>query len=144
VITDIELLSPSNKRRSSKDRIAYLAKRQNLFLHEVNAVEIDLLLSGDRLPMLAPLPAGNYFAFITQIPNFHETDVYSWTVRNPLPSLPVPLKPQDGSVLLDLALAFKQTYDGARYERVVKYGKFPPGLLSEPDRAWVGELLTKR
>src|SRR5436305_4194428 len=54
LVTGIEVLSPSNKVNAG--RVAYLAKRRDLLHHGVNLVEIDLLLAGDRIPLLAPLP----------------------------------------------------------------------------------------
>lgn len=135
-VTDIELLSPSNKRRGSRDRAGYLAKRQNLIVHEVNLVEIDLLLGGERVPMRDPLPPADYYAVVTHGPQWGQSDVYRWTVRDPLPTIPIPLKPEDGTVPLDLAPAFAQTYDHGRYGRLLRYGgPLSPGL-SDSDRNW--------
>jgi hypothetical protein len=136
VVTDIELLSPSNKRRGSRDRAAYLAKRQNLIIHEVNLVEIGLLVGGERMPMRDPLPAADYFVLITQGPQWGQSDVYSWSVRDPLPTIPIPLKPEDGTVPLELAPAFAQTYDHGRYGRLLRYGRPLPSGLSNADQVW--------
>jgi len=136
VVTDIELLFPSNKRHGSEDRAAYLGKRKSLLRHEVNLVELDLLLGGERLRMLAPLPVGDYFAFVTRWQTARECDVYAWTIRSPLPTIPVPLKAEDGAVALDLAAAFGRTYEAGRYQRVLRYsGELATGL-SEADRQW--------
>lgn len=136
VVTDIELLSPSNKRRGSRDRAAYLAKRQNLIIHEVNLVEIDLLVGGERLPMREPLPPADYYVFVTHGPQWGQSDVYHWMVRDRLPTVPIPLKPEDGTVPLELAPAFVQTYDHGRYRRLLRYGGPLPFGLSESDREW--------
>ena len=66
LVTTIELLSPTNKIGGSPDRAAYLLKRRQLLHDGVNVVDLDLLLSGERLPMLEPLPAGDYFAFVSR------------------------------------------------------------------------------
>jgi len=139
VVTDIELLSASNKRAGSEDRAAYLAKRKLLLRHEVNLVELDLLLNGERLKMLAPLPDGDYFAFVTRWPTGHECDVYAWSVRAPLPTVPVPLRKEDGAVLLDLASVFRQTYDRGRYSRILRYAEPAPSALAPAERDWVAQ-----
>lgn len=136
VVTDIELLSPSNKRRGSRDRAAYLAKRQNLIVHEVNVVEMDLLVGGERVPMREPLPAADYYVMVTHGPRWGESDVYRWTVHDPLPAIPIPLKQSDGTVTLELALAFAQTYEHGRYGRLLRYGRPLPSGLAESDRKW--------
>jgi hypothetical protein len=140
VVTDIELLSPSHKRRGSRDRAAYLAKRQNLIVHEVNLVEIDLLVGGERVPMRDPLPPADYYVFVTHGPQWGQSDVYRWTVRDSLPTVPIPLKPEDGAVPLDLPPAFAQTYDHGRYSRLLRYGMPLPLGLAEADRQWAQAL----
>jgi hypothetical protein len=57
-LSALEVLSPSNK--SGKGRQAYLAQRFEYRHHNINLVEIDLLLGGDRVPLLAPLPCVHY------------------------------------------------------------------------------------
>ncbi|MDB5331237.1 MAG: hypothetical protein JWP03_2388 [Phycisphaerales bacterium] len=138
VVTDIEVLSPSNKRAGSKDRLAYLTKRKNLLVHDVSLVEFDLLLGGERLELQEPLPQGDYFAFVTRSIRPHECDVYNWSVRDPLPTLPIPLRTEDGEVLLDLAAAFVQSYDRGRMHRFLHYGE-PILELSETDRIWAAQ-----
>ena len=60
LVTCIEVLSPSNKRKKSKGRKLYLRKRQSLLLGAVNLVEIDLLRGGERMPMLGKWPDSPY------------------------------------------------------------------------------------
>jgi hypothetical protein len=47
VVTDIEMLSPGNKRPGSRDRAAYLTRRRNLLDHSVNVVELNPDISSD-------------------------------------------------------------------------------------------------
>jgi hypothetical protein len=144
VVTDIELLSPSNKRAGTEDRIAYLAKRKHLLRHQVSLVELDLLLKGQRLQLLAPLPEKDYFAFVTRAQTPRQCDVYSWSLRDLLPEIPIPLRTEDGDVSLDLAAAFVQTYERGRYNRALKYNQRPWGFTNEQDREWADELLQAR
>lgn len=143
VVTDIELLSPSNKTAGSSDRVAYLAKRRNLIVHEVNVVELDLLLGGARHQLREPLPGGDYYALVTKGPRWYECDVYAWTVRDPLPTIPVPLRERESAVGLDLAAAFTATYDDGRYPRLLRYRNAVPPLRSQADRDWALDLASK-
>lgn len=136
VVTDVELLSPSNKRPASEDRAAYLAKRKALFRHQINLVEIDLLVGGQRLKMLAPLPAGDYYAFVTRCQSSHQCDVYSRSVRDLLPTVAIPLRVDDGTAPLDLADAFRRTYERGRYERILRYSGPAPASLRAEDQEW--------
>jgi hypothetical protein len=143
LVTDFELLSPANKKRGGDDRAAYLSRRQDLLRHEVNLVEVDLLLAGDRLPMRAPLPTGDYYMFLTRWQTNGHCDVYAWSLHQALPTIPIPLRTEDGDIGLDLAATFAQTYERGRYDRLLSYGP-PPPILSDQDRAWVTERLTAR
>ncbi|MDR3637296.1 MAG: DUF4058 family protein [Isosphaeraceae bacterium] len=136
LVTVVEILSPSNK--SGSGRHDYLAKRDALIDQPVNLVEVDLLLSGTRAPMERPLPPGDYYVIVARAGKRPYGDVYSWTVHDPLPRLPVPLRPPDSDVWLDLAEAFAMTYDRGGYTRVMRYGMpLPASLPIAPnDRVW--------
>ena len=90
--------------------------------------------------MIDPLPAGDFFAFVTRAPASHECDVYAWPVRAPLPTIPVPLKQEDGDAALELGTVFTRTYDNGRFDLVIRYSEPPPELI-EADRAWASERL---
>jgi hypothetical protein len=134
----LELLSPGNKTGSGYS--AYLAKRNDVIGQQVHLVELDLLLGGQRLPMRRPLPPGDYYAFVSRSDRRPESDVYTWKVRQPLPTLPIPLKAPDEDVLLDLDAIFIITYERGRYARSIDYDA-PLGLsLSPEDRLWAETL----
>ncbi len=61
LVTSIEVLSPSNKRRGTEGWQIYQRKRQGLLLADVNFVEIDLLRGGERMPMLDPWPDSHIY-----------------------------------------------------------------------------------
>ena len=42
-------------------------------------------------------------------------EVYRWTVRDPLPRLPIPLREPDPDILIDLAALVSRVYDLGRY-----------------------------
>lgn len=137
LVTGVEVLSPSNK--VNPGRATYLAKRLDLLHHGVNLVEVDLLRRGQRIPLLAPLPAGDYYTFVTRWESFDQCDVYAWSVRRALPTVAIPLKPADPDVKLDLAAVFATTYDVGRYRRVLRYEKPVDLSLDESDVAWAAD-----
>jgi hypothetical protein len=65
--------------------------------------------------------------------------VYRWTVRDPLPRIPIPLREPDPEVLIDLAALVTRVYDLGRYARTLRHGSRLPETTSLPpeDRAWV-------
>ena len=134
LVTSVEILSPTNKSRA--DGGDYLAKRAALLRRRINLVEIDLLLGGDRLPALDALPAGDFYAFVSRRERRPKAEVHAWSIRRVLLKIPVPLKFPDPDVLLDLAGAFKMTFDRGRYDRSLRYDLPLPSTLSEADRAW--------
>lgn len=67
--------------------------------------------------------------------------VYAWTVREPLPVLPIPLLEPDADVRVSLATALTVAYARGRYERAIDYDDPPPGpALSAADAEWVTTL----
>src|SRR5271169_6101629 len=81
----------------------------------VHLVEIDLLLRGLRVPMGAPLPPGDDFALVSRSQRRHNSDVYAWSVRRPLPAIPISLAQPDPDISVDLALVVGRAYDQGRY-----------------------------
>ncbi len=101
VVTVIEVLSPSNK--SGEDRDGYLQTRAEYFAAKVNLVELDLLRDGERVPFDKPKPPpADYYALVCRGDRHPKAPVWGWTVRDPLPVLPIPLKPADGDIALEL------------------------------------------
>jgi hypothetical protein len=137
LVTVIELLSPTNKVKPGC--FEYDAKRRALFQRRVNLVEIDLLLGGRRLPLDGPLPRGDYYALVARGPTMPVCSVYAWTVRMPLPTVPIPLLDPDPDVPLDLAAVVAMAYDRGRYARSIDY-KAPLTLpLDSEAHAWADE-----
>ena len=138
VITVIELLSPANK--TGEDRNAYLQKRTEFFAAKVNLVELDLLRDGQRMPFGKPKPPpADYFAMVCRGERHPKASVWAWTVRDPLPELPIPLKPADDDLELDLRACFDRTYDGAGYRTRLRYDRPPDSPLRVADAEWMTE-----
>jgi hypothetical protein len=136
VVTVIELLSPWNKSKS-EGWSEYLTKRREYFHASANVVEIDLLRGGERLPCREPLPEGDYFCYVSRPEQRPRVGVYSWSMRDRLPAIPIPLRSTDDDVALDLQEAFNRLYDRAVYRSVINYYKPVSPPLTQAEQAWV-------
>lgn len=144
VVTVIEVLSPGNKRPGSDGQREYLAKRESVLRTGTHLVEIDLLRGGARMPTLVPLPPRDYFIFVSRVQRRPYADVWPLTVRDPLPTIPIPLAPGDPDVELDIQAAFNAVYDRAGYDYLLDYRHevIPP--LGETDAEWARPILGAR
>lgn len=141
LVAALELLSPANK--ESPGRLQYLAKRNALLLQDVHLVELDLLLSGRRLLFNKPLPAADYYYSIARAQQRPDCQVYHWTLRQALPTLPVPLRPPDADLQIDLGAVFATVYGRAKFFRRVDYRGPLPEFVGGADRQWVEEVVSK-
>ncbi len=137
LVTAIEVLSPINK--WGHGRQIYLEKRDKLHASRVNLVEIDLLLGGAPLPMKERIEPGAYYAIVARGERLPLAELYRWSVRDPLPRLPIPLREPDADILIDLAVLVDRIYDLGRYVRTLRHGAALPETttLTPEDRAWV-------
>jgi hypothetical protein len=135
-VTSIEILSPYNKR--GQGRRIYHRRRNALLATKVNLIEIDLLLAGRRPEVLGVVPAGDFYAYVSRGDRRPKCEVYAWSVRQPIPRLPVPLRLGDDDAVLDLAKAYAMTYDGGPYTFDLTYNR-PVAGLSEDDQRWAAE-----
>ncbi len=144
VVTAIEILSPWNKASDfNKD---YLKKLRDYEDAEVNVVEIDLLRNPGRSYMrfshgdLSPERRSPYFISIGDAQDPGGWDVYSVSLRAPLPTIPIPLRPQDKPVLLDLQPLIERVYKAGGHDDI-DYAKPLDPPLSREDSQWADELL---
>jgi len=137
LVAVLELLSPANKEEPG--RSDYLAKRNALLRHPVHLVEVDLLLSGRRLPPEETLPPGDYYALVSRGDRRPDCNVYAWPLRHALPAIPIPLLPPDPDTWIDLAAVFATTYERGRYARSLDYDSPPAVTLGDEMQRWVLE-----
>src|ERR1041385_6214924 len=116
LVAVLKMLSPANK---VGDGFAdYCSKRQVILQRKAHLVELDLLIEGHRLPLSEPLPKGDYYVLISRADHRPDCEVYPWTVRRPLPTIPIPLRSPDSDVLVDLQAVFRQIGRASCRERV--------------------------
>jgi len=142
LVTVIEVLSPTNKRGDGRKE--YLAKRQHVLLSTAHLMEIDLLRSGQRVPMQQSLPPAPYFVFLSRAESRPLTEVWPIALNNPLPVVPIPLLSDDPDVPLDLQLAFTTIHDLFGYDLAVDYSRPPEVPLEGEAATWAEERIRTR
>lgn len=144
-VASIELLSPSNKAAGSVGQARYLEKRASALHGGLHWIEIDLLRGGQRPPLAVTLPQpADYLAYVAQATPTGWTHLaYGWGLRDPLPTLPIPLLGAD-SALLDLGACFRAAYDRIAADDEADYADLPPPPPLQPDDlAWATFLVSR-
>jgi hypothetical protein len=145
LVTSIEMLSPANK-AAGVGRTTYLAKQWQLYGQGVNLVELDflrggkptLLVSGARLSGLEPY---DYLAGVFRAFEPLKYEALTWTLRDPLPIVPIPLDDGVAEVDVDLGRTFERTFVTGAFRRLLRYSEEPDPPLAPEDAAWSDELL---
>ena len=135
-----ELLSPTNKQTGSH-RSQYLVKRANLLNSTVHVVEIDLLRGGLPMP-LADRPPGLYSVLVSRAGARPRADFWPFGLRDPLPTVPIPLRPDDRDARLDLRSILDRVYDESGYAYFL-YDHDPDPPLAEEDVAWARSVIAQ-
>lgn len=143
-IAVIEILSPSNKRPGSATRAQYLRKQQEVLQSTAHLIEIDLLRGGDHTTAVS-LPSArshagefDYHVCVSRSNERGSFEVYGIRLCDRLPTLSIPLLPQEQDVPLDLQEVFDRSYDAGPYRRRLRYDEStidPP--LSPEDATWL-------
>jgi hypothetical protein len=149
LITTIEVLSPTNK-QPGKGRRQYEEKRLTIAETRTNLVEIDLIRAGEPLPVLQrgePLLralAGDYRVLVLRGGPPRGAALYPVRLHEPLPTVPVPLRPEDPEPQLDLQAILHTAYDRGRYDLAVDYRDEPEPALPPDDARWADALLREQ
>jgi hypothetical protein len=144
LVTSIEVLSPSNKRRGSVGWDQYERKR-NVFLHgHANLVEIDLLRGGTRHPMAEPWPESPYVIAVFRREKARRAEIWPAFSTQPLPTIPIPLLPPDADVPLALQPIVSEIFEGARYFDDMKYDQPIDPPLAPDEQQIVAQFLQSR
>ena len=138
LVTLIEVLSPSNK-HYGPDREQYMSKRALLLHSHVSVVEIDLLRGGPRLP-LTGVPPCDYCCMVSRPAMRPEVQVWAVSLRDRLPTIPIPLNGLVPDATLNLQELLHEVYDAAGYEDYL-YGSPPEPPLLEEAAMWANSLI---
>lgn len=137
VVAVVEVLSTTNKSVAGFSQ--YRKKRDEFIDGPVHLVELDLLIDGRRLKMGKPLPPGDFYAFVSRYEERPACHVYSWTMFDAPPDIPIPLRLSGEQVVVSLGDVLELTYRRGRYERSLDYA-LPLRLpLDDAKHAWIAE-----
>ena len=141
LITSIEILSPVNKRNPGFEK--YLKKQRNLHQKGVHLIEIDLLRLGRRT-LSHPVAASAHYIISLLRGEHSQSDLWAVTIKDTLPTIPVPVKKTDADAVLDLQNAFNTVYEESFYGDAIDYEKDPPPPPFSPEQAeWIKARLHK-
>lgn len=140
LVTMIEILSPVNKRgEGARD---YAERRMELLRTRVHVLEIDLLRRGTRIQLAGEPPPAPYYVYLSRWQRRPYTQIWPISLRDRLPTAPVPLLPPDSDVPLDLQSAIDECFELVGYHRLLDYAKSPPRPdFNEDDAAWIDDVL---
>jgi hypothetical protein len=159
VVTVIEILSPANKIKGTPRYQQFIRKRTEVLNPVVSEacpepgrrvepsdahwIEIDLLRAGTRWELV---PWDSDYCVVLCRVERRETEnptgeAWLFNLPDPLPTIPVPLRPPHPDVALDLQQALNTVYDRAGYGVSVDYGQPAEPPLSPDMAAWAGALL---
>lgn len=147
VITTIEFLSVTNK-LPGPGHEQFVQKQKDLRSGGVNVVEVDLVRRG-RHALSVPeaiVPAEcrtPYRACVWRAAKPTAFELYRAPLQKALPSIRVPLRPEDDDVLLDLQALIAQCYERGGYDDLDYTRELEPPL-SPTDASWAAELLQTR
>jgi hypothetical protein len=135
LVSCIEILSPANKREPNITD--YRKKRQRLYNANVHLIEIDLLRRGTR-PFNHPrIPLVPYLVSLTRAGS-RVIDLWTLTLQDMLPTIPIPLREPDPDAVLDLQAALNAIYDEAGYDLSIDYTQSPPPpVFDKVEREWM-------
>lgn len=141
VITVIEILSPVNKSNAT-GRQEYNTKRQKVLGSQTNLIEIDLLRGGQAPPLrLRTDQAYDYCLVVSRAWQRPQVEVYGFGVRQPIPTIPIPLRRGEIEPTLALNEILHDLYDRAGYDLAIEYDQNPTPPLKGDDAAWADTLL---
>jgi hypothetical protein len=147
VITVIEILSPVNK-HPGKGRQAYKRKRRQVLESFTHLIEIDLLRAGKPMLLLGEIPSSDYRILISREYQRPHAQLYAFSVRDEIPSFPLPLQPGEVEPIVELQALLDGIYKRARYHLTIDYRREPiPALKADDkanDKAWANTLLREK
>jgi hypothetical protein len=149
LVTSIEVLSLSNKKPGVQARDLYLEKQSEMLHSRVHLVEIDLLRAGEHttavhLPsLLARCGYLDYHVCIRRYDAPADPIAYPIRLAQRLPTISVPLLPDDEPVRIDLQTVFDRCYAVGTYERRLNYaGPIVPPLSPERE-TWARQVIAQ-
>lgn len=142
VVVAIEILSPSNKRGDGRNK--YLEKRQQVFNSQTHLVEIDLLSQGEPLPLAEGVVESRYRILVSRSPTRPIADLYPFNLPEQIPIFPLPLRPEDEELSIDLQSLLHQVYKRSGYDYFIDYQQDVSLPFSDEELLWIDTVLKEK
>jgi hypothetical protein len=144
VITVIELLSPANK-LSKLGREQYERKRLDILSSQTNLIEVDLLRDGEPMTFIgqATNEESDYHIIVSRAEERPNASAYFFTVYDPIPNIPVPLRIAEAEPPLPLNHILHTLYEEAGYDLAIDYSLPAEPPLSSEAAVWAQTLFRK-
>ncbi len=145
VVTVIEIVSPSNK-RAGESRDLYEQKQAEVVASDANLVEVDLI-RGYRGVTLAwrrsasPALETAYHACARRATRRLALEVYPIGLWQRLPSIRIPLRPDDADIRLDLQRILDDTYRRGRLGELIDYSRPAEPPLGDAEARGAAEFI---
>jgi hypothetical protein len=123
VVTAIEVLSPKNK-RPGEGRKSYQSKREKILSNFTNLVEIDLLRSGEPMPILGEIQS-DYRILVSRSEFRPKAELYAFGLQQNIPAFLLPLRQGDIEPTVDLQVLMQGVYDRAGFDLAIDYSREP-------------------
>lgn len=148
IVTVLEFLSPANK-SPGPNREQYLRKQREICSSDANLVEIDLNRFGIHtlafpLVHLGPRGRTGYMACVRRTTRRDKAEVYLMPLWERLPTVKLPLRPEDADVPLDLQTLIEQCWRNGGYEGTINYAIDPDPPLLGAEKDWAEEWLREK
>jgi hypothetical protein len=140
VVTVLEILSPTNK-RPGEGRDQYLRKRRVILSSLTHLVEIDLLRSGEPMPLQRRAGTSDYQIMISRATQRPQAWLIRFNVQQFIPTFQLPLYPGDPEPVVDLNRVLHDLYERGSYDLRLNYHGAAEPPLSAADDAWAAALL---
>ncbi|MEM9009480.1 MAG: DUF4058 family protein, partial [Cyanobacteria bacterium P01_F01_bin.86] len=142
VVTVIELLSPKNK-RSKEGRKQYLSKRQSVLSSQTHFVEIDLLRTGEPMPIEGGRKS-DYQILVSRAKERPAAERYPFNLQDPIPCFLLPLQAGDEEPVIDLRQLILQACDEAAIDLSIDYTQSPTPSLTKDNANWLQTLKSRQ
>ncbi|MGC1306354.1 MAG: DUF4058 family protein [Phormidesmis sp.] len=135
VVTVIEVLSPANKRGEGRSR--YQEKRSRILESQANLVEIDFLHKGAPMPTSRGNIDSHYRILVSSFQQRPQALLYPFNLSQPLPQVPIPLRPEDDEPNVNFQALLNQVYERSGYGFSIDYIQPPKPGWSAAELDWM-------
>ena len=135
LVTAIEVLSPANKR--GRDLRQYRRKRDRILNSATHLIEIDLLRGGTRPGNELDGIETDYLFLVNRASrqDIRHSDIWTASIAETLPTIPIPLADGDADAQLDCQQAFERVYEENYFYLTLDYDAPVPAPQLRPETA---------